>query len=169
MKNYVVTLRKGVYKGSRATKTGIKIMEINFEDYLSDDERKQIVADVFRQNCIDAWKKDGERLVGNIAFDCVLKMVNEAFDGDVKKAISENTIKAINQLSPFTVFAKADAWDRENSKGRDALNEAILNAKPLIKEKIESLINGLDEGELSNMLKDEAVYLLDTKLFGRAA
>ena len=142
-------------------------MEIKFEDYLTEEERKQIVVDEFRSQCRKSWNEDeGVRLVGNVAYDMVLRLVNEAIGGDVKELIATKTIEVINNLSSFTVFSASDYITRADGVGRDALNEAIINSKPLIKQRLEAVINSLDESDITEMLRVEALSLLDSKLFG---
>jgi len=143
-------------------------MEVKFEDYLSEEERKAIVADVFRENCVKAWAEDGgSRLIFNIAHDNVLKLVNDIIKGDVKELITAQTVEVINNLTEYTVFSKADKWGRGDSEGQKVLDAVILESKPLIRKRLESVINSLDEQEITEMLLEEAVSLIDKKSFGK--
>lgn len=144
-------------------------MEINFEEYLSENERKDIVADVFHSMCVETFKKDAERIFGNAAHATVLKIMNENFDGKAEELVAAKAIELIGKLSEYSVFKRKDHWDREESAGFRHLNTVVAEAKPLIKERIEQLIAALDPAVLKETVMEQAQELLDAKLFGKAA
>ena len=141
-------------------------MEINFEDYLSEDEREQIVADVFRAKCVKAFEDSGERMLSNASYTIVTKMVDEVFDGKLNDILTTNVIKVINDLSSYAVFKRKDVWEPEESVGCKLLAQAIIEQNGALKQRISDIISTLDEEVIREFLKEEALYLLDTKLFG---
>lgn len=141
-------------------------MEIDFIQYLTEEEKQQIVRDEFSQYVRNQFEKDHERIFNNAAYSVIYAAVNEHFNGEMAAKIKEKAIEVIEGLSTYTVFKRKDAWDKDESKGFIALNQSIEELRPAIKDKLQSLIDSLDEGELNELLKDEAVYLLDKKLFG---
>lgn len=141
-------------------------MDINFEEYLSESERKEIVASVFREKCVEALKQDGQRIISNSSYEIVQKMVDEIFDGKLNEILVEKTKEVINGLTSYTVFKNPNMWDAEASEGYKYLQEVIRNSKPLIQARITEIIATLNEDDMRQSLRDEAIYLLDSKLFG---
>jgi len=144
-------------------------MEVKFEDYLSEDERKEIVADVFRNMCINSFKKDAERIFSNAAYNAVFNIVNDTFDGKAAQMVAERTQKIIRELSPYTVFKRKDYWEKEDSHGYQVLNEAISNNKELLNNKIAEIIDEIDKGDLRQTIIEQAQEVISVKLFGKAA
>jgi hypothetical protein len=139
---------------------------IKFEDYLSEQERKDIVADVFRQQCEETVKKDYERIISNSAYAIVKKLVDEQMGGKMEEFIKAKTIDVIEKLGSFTVFNAPTWYDKVPSAGYKMLQEAVIESKPLLKDKIKSLIDSLDEDRLKEAVMEQAQELLDLKLFG---
>jgi len=141
-------------------------MNIKFEDYLNENEVKEIVTDVFRQQLADKFKKDYERIFSNAAFNIVTKLVDEQMNGKMAELIAENTVKVINGLSDYTVFKRPDAWDNSSSEAYKILQKSVVDSKPLIDEKIKGMIDKLVIRELQEQLNESILELLDKKLFG---
>lgn len=144
-------------------------MEINFEDYLSEQERKDIVANVFMAKCQARFEQDAERIFSNAAHESVFRILNEHFDGEMASLIAEKAKKVIGELSGFTVFRRKDHWEKEESEGYKALQTAVAESKQLLRDKIASIIEAMDKAELRETVIDQARELLDEKLFGWAA
>ena len=144
-------------------------MDINFEDYLSEAERKQIVANVFMANCQQRFEKDAERIFQNAAYEVVHKIIDDMHDGQVDTIIAEKAKKLIEELTVYSVFRKSDYWEKGESECYKSLNQAVLNNKEALNDKIASLIEGMDKDELREVIKEQAQELLDYKLFGKAA
>lgn len=144
-------------------------MEIKFEDYLSEQERKDIVASVFMAKCQERFEKDAERIFSNAAYSIVHKIIDDMHDGKVDQLIAEKAKTVIEGLSVYAVFRKADHWEKGESEGYKSLNQAILNNRDALNAKIAALIDGLGEYELRETIKEQAQELLDQKLFGKAA
>jgi tRNA 2-selenouridine synthase SelU len=143
--------------------------EINFEEYLSEEERKEIVASVFREKCVETLKNDGERVLSNASYTIVVKMVDEIFDNKMHELLAQKTKSIIDGLTSYTVFKRKDHWDKDESVGWRLLNEVMAESKPLLKNRISEIIATLNEDDIREYLKGEAAYLLDSKLFGKAA
>lgn len=144
-------------------------MDIDFEHYLSEYERKEIVASVFREKCVETLKKDGQRVISNASYEIVTKMVEEIFDGKLKELLVEKTKHIINELTSYTVFKRKDAWESDDSVGWQLLQEIMRESRPAMQARISEIITTLNEEDMRQALRDEALYLLNSKLFGKAA
>lgn len=125
---------------------------INIDDYLSDEEKRQIARDEFRAACARRSADDFERILSNAAYDLVRKEVDEAFDGCMVDTVRANALKVIRELSSFTVFNRPNAWDNEACKGWTYLQEAIEAAKPAISERVLAIIAEMDGDDLRGRL-----------------
>lgn len=140
-------------------------MDFKFEDYLSEDERKAIVADVFRKGCIDKFKTDHERIFSNAAYGIVTKAMDIMFDTKWRQDLANNAQKVIANLSVTTVFARKNAWDREESEGYKVLEQTMHESRGLIKERVSEVIADLNHDDLRNYIASAVHDLCDEKLF----
>jgi len=141
-------------------------MDIKFEDYLSLEEQKEIVVDVFREKCLQKFTLDSERIFSNAAYSIVTKLVDEQMNGKMAELITANTIKVINELSEYTVFKRPDAWDKGASEAYKLLQKIVIESEPLIKEKMQTIVDNLDETLIRQHTFECVNDLLDRKLFG---
>lgn len=125
---------------------------IDIDEYLGEEEKRQIARDEFRAACARRSATDFERILGNAAYDLVRKEVDAAFDGSMVDTVRANAVKIINQLSSYSVFTPPSAWDREASKGWTYLQEAIDNAKPVMAARVLEIVTQMDADYLRGMI-----------------
>ncbi|MCG2597359.1 hypothetical protein [Achromobacter insuavis] len=125
---------------------------INIDDYLGEEEKRQIARDEFRAACARRSAADFERILSNAAYELVQKEVDAAFGGDMVEVVRTKAVEVINKLSDFTVFRRPDAFDREPSKGWTYLQEAIEAAKPAMAERVLAIIAEMDGDDLRGRL-----------------
>lgn len=127
---------------------------INIDDYLSEDEKRQIARDEFRAACARRSAADFERILSNAAYDLVRKEVDDAFDGDMVDTVRAQAVKVINGLSSHTVFSPPNAWDRNASKGYTYLQEAVEAARPAMVERVLTIIDTMSAVDLRERIED---------------
>ena len=92
------------------------MMDIKIEDYLSKEEIKEICKDaLYRKIREDMRRLNVNDIIANISYAEVAAMV-DAYVGEddfCKKEIPKKVHKVIDELSTYTVFRKADAWERK--------------------------------------------------------
>lgn len=125
---------------------------INIDDYLSDEDKRQIARDEFRAACARRSAADFERILSNAAYALVRQEVDAAFDGSMVETVRANAVKLISNLSSYSVFTPPTHWEREASKGWTYLQEAIEAAKPAMAERVLSIIAELDGDDLRGRL-----------------
>lgn len=125
---------------------------INIDDYLGEEEKRQIARDEFRAACARRSAADFERILSNAAYELVQKEVDAAFGGDMVEVVRTKAVEVINKLSDFTVFRRPDAFDREPSKGWTYPQEAIEAAKPAMAERVLAIIAEMDGDDLRGRL-----------------
>ena len=109
---------------------------------------------------------DNIRSARQAAYAIVAKIVDEHYNGEMSQIIQEKAISIIKSLSEYTVFKRPDHWDKDASVAYKHLQSVMNESKPLIQERVNQIIAQLDQDDLRETLKEYAIELLDTKLFG---
>lgn len=142
-------------------------MDIKIEDYLDRDEIKEVCKDALYQKIREDMRGiNVNDIIANISHSEVAAMV-DAYVGEddfCKKMIPQKVRDVIDGLSSFTVFRKADVWERQNSVAYDILEEECRNARPLIRQRVEQII---DEYEFPQLERDEIMYTIADVLTDR--
>jgi len=135
-------------------------VNINVYDVASEEEVKQAALDVIRHEVFKTFNKENDldRLISNLSYEFVFNMVNEQFNGNLENLLKEKITEILNDLSSYTVFRRKDAWDRDESIATKILNEECANARPLIKQRVEQIIEQYPFNELKNDEIGEVVY-----------
>ena len=101
-------------------------MDIKIEDYLSEEEIKEICENVLYQKIReDMHNLNVNDIIANISNAEVEAMVDTYVGEDdfCKREIPKKVREVIAGLSSFEVFRKADAWERKNSIAYDIMQE----------------------------------------------
>jgi len=148
-------------------------IEININDYLSEEEKKEIVIEMFRQQVkkelfksIDGTvKSDSEiqRVIGNISHSIVMNEVQK-YIPDCESMIKDKVINTLtNKELSYQVFKKKDVWDKDESLAIKYMNEAITDCKELFQNRIKDTIENYDlSKDISENISDEFNKMADT-------
>lgn len=126
---------------------------MNFDKYLTQEEMRDIAIQEWREMCREACKGNAERIMSNIAHDVVASMVDDSLGDGSRELIRAKAIEAIYKLSEFTVFRRADAWDRGESPAYKVLMESVSSQKNLIDKKVEHAINTISKKDALEIIK----------------
>lgn len=111
-------------------------MEINVQDYLSEDEMKEIAKDVWADKCRYKLEKDKERIISNEAYTCVFRMVDEVFGENLNQILTEKIVEIIKDMSSFSVFRVKNAWDRDESVAQKVMCQVVEENKHILKDTV---------------------------------
>ena len=142
-------------------------MDIKIEDYLDEQEIKEICKDaLYQQIREDMRKLNVNDIIANISYAEVAAMVDTYVGEDNfgKKEIPQKVRRVIDELSTYTVFRKADAWERGNSSAYDIMQEECRASRPRIKARIEQII---DEYNFPQLERSEIMYTIADVLTDR--
>ena len=142
-------------------------MDIKIEDYLSEEEIKEICKDALYQKIREDMRNlNVNDIIANISHAEVAVMVDTYVGEDdfCKKEIPKKVHRVIDELSTYTVFRKADAWERKNSIAYDIMEEECRASRPLIKARVEQIIN---EYKFPQLERDEIMYTIADVLTDR--
>ncbi len=142
-------------------------MNIKIEDYLNEQEIKEICKDALYQKIREDMRKlNVNDIIANISYAEVAAMVDTYVGEDnfCKKEIPQKVHRVIDELSTYTVFRKADEWERKNSIAYDIMQEECRASRPRIKARIEQII---DEYNFPQLERSEIMYTIADVLTDR--
>lgn len=143
------------------------MMDIKIEDYIDEQEIKEICKDALYQKIREDMRKlNVNDIIANISYAEVAAMVDTYVGEDnfCKKEIQQKVHRVIDELSTYTVFRKADAWERKNSIAYDIMQEECRASRPRIKARIEQII---DEYNFPQLERSEIMYTIADVLTDR--
>lgn len=135
-------------------------MDIKIYDYLDEQEIKEICKDALYQKIREDMRElNVNDIIANISYAEVAAMVDTYVGEDnfCKKEIPQKVHRVIDELSTYTVFRKADAWERKNSIAYDIMQEECRASRPRIKARIEQII---DEYNFPQLERSEIMYTI---------
>ena len=142
-------------------------MDIKIEDYLDEKEIKEICKDALYQKIREDMRElNVNDIIANISYAEVAAMVDTYVGEDdfCKKEIPQKVHRVIDELSTYTVFRKADEWERKNSIAYDIMQEECQASRPRIKARIEQII---DEYNFPQLERSEIMYTIADVLTDR--
>ena len=142
-------------------------MDIKIEDYIDEQEIKEICKDALYQKIREDMRGlNVNGIMANISYAEVAAMVDTYVGEDnfCKKEIPQKVHRVIDELSTYTVFRKADAWERKNSIAYDIMQEECRASRPRIKARIEQII---DEYNFPQLERSEIMYTIADVLTDR--
>jgi len=146
---------------------------INIDDYLSEEEKKEIAIDVFRNQVktqlfksIDGTvQSDSEvqRVIGNISYEIVFNEVQK-YIPNAKKMVEDKVSKILKEKDlSYYIFRKKDAWDKEESLAITYLNQEVKSNEEMFKSRIKKEMEEYDLGDdLNKELSNKFDKLADT-------
>lgn len=135
--------------------------------YLSEEEIKEICKDALYQKIREDMRNlNVNDIIANISNAEVEAMVDTYVGEDnfCKKEIPHKVREVIEKLSSYTIFRKADVWERKNSIAYDIMQEECRASRPLIKARVEQIIN---EYKFPQLERDEIMYTIADVLTDR--
>lgn len=132
---------------------------IAFEDYLSEDRKKEIAEAAFRDICAERFRNDAERIFSNSAYKAAWAVVDEMFDGKAADMIAAKIPAILDGLNEHAVFRAKGIYDREESPGQTALKEAVERHKNTLGERVAYLAGEVTKQDVIDMLLDSDLTL----------
>lgn len=132
---------------------------IRIEDYLTEDQMREIAVEEWRRICREACNGHRERIIGNIAHEVVEAMVAEALGESAMDQIKTKAIALIDDLSVYSVFKRPDAWDRGPSPAYSTLMDAVKSNRNLIDKKVGQCIGQLSKRDALEIIKAGVVQI----------
>ena len=143
-------------------------MEINIDDYLDNEEIKEIAKNAVREMVAarvkDIFKSEQsiERIFDNYAAGHIISEVNKLIDGDMVKIIAKQIPGKIEDMSSHYIFKSPDAWEREPSEGWRIVQDEVRKQEARIREIVNERIDSFSKRIDGEFLKDEFYGFIET-------
>ena len=138
-------------------------MEINIMNYMTVDEIhdicKEEVSIIARQMLRN--EDELQRIMANASYRAVWDVVDRNFNADFNEMIASKIPSIINELSAFSVFRPANAWDRSESIGFSVLSKAVHDNANLIEDRAKKLIAQIDLEMIKDVVADQIQRVID--------
>jgi hypothetical protein len=115
-------------------------IEIDVNHYLTEDDKRDIARQWFRDTLAAKYRENPERIISNAAYYIVSQECDN-ITPEFQNLLVENVKKVITQLTAHTVFNKPDAWDRDGNSSYHLLKSIVESKRERINNKIEKLID----------------------------
>lgn len=145
-------------------------MNINLEDYLSEDQIRSIIEEEVREDVRHQIMSmsDGHLsdIMVNATYEAVDRMVAERFHENLTEKLAIRVAALIDTMSFFTIFRQKDAYGPA-SLCQQYLDEAVEANKDLITQKVVEKINDFHYDEIIESIEDTVYEVIHDKLFGK--
>ncbi len=133
-------------------------LEINIDDYITEEEKKQIAKEAFKEACKLRFKDEDtvKRIIANSAYDIVYRMVDESFNIELEYFLQDRVIELVKNLNEYHLFKRPDAWSRESNSAYQILERILLDNKGLIES---TVVEKLPEATMQAIKADLKVYI----------
>lgn len=121
-------------------------MENKIENYITEEEKKEIALSMFKDKIQEAFGgdeytpsgKEADRVMKNAVALWITEYIEKILTDKQKNTIRknvENTIKEKTDLS-YYIFQKPDVWDRSEYTAYSIINKAIKENEEFIKKSV---------------------------------
>lgn len=127
-----------------------ELMNVNIEDYLSDNEIKSIIEEEFRNKIKSIFNTEKEisRIITNLGYYNTFKIIEEEIPG-FRETVKEQTKKRCLEISKYCVFREKTDYDSE-SLGQKYLNESVEENRNIINSKVKEIMNDLSKQDIAD-------------------
>ena len=134
---------------------------MNIEDYLSDEEKKEIAVRVFEDKLRDSFStSEAERVVTNMAYEVAEKLISQNISEQFKDSIQNKLPEIIEGLSAYTVFSRGDnygAFRKEPTLAWKTVDNWVRSNNAIIEDRVKAIVDGIDKETLRQEIS-EAIY-----------
>lgn len=140
-------------------------IKVNVSELFSKEELKEIAEQELRAAFRAQFQKesDVERVIVNLSWEYVCKLVAEQWDGDFEELLRQKVRKAIEDGVGWQVFRRKDAWQSSESPAVKIMDEELKNSRPLIRAAIEKHIAEYPFHELDKTKIGETIWEVITE------
>lgn len=140
-------------------------IEINIEDYITEEEKKEMVVSAYQNAIYEKMKYMKEDVfLANVGYEVIFKAVDEMLGEDSRKVIEEKVKELIGNFSSFEVFRSSDYG--KPSKGYLMIEEAVESNRELINKRVKSLITEMSDEAFKYKIKDMLNEEIHKAIFG---
>lgn len=120
-------------------------VEINIDNYLSEQDKKEIAANWFRDVLAAQFRENPERIISNAAYFSISQECDKIVP-EFQDLLVQKVKEVITKLTASTVFDKPNAWDRDRdgNSSYHLLKSVVLSKRERLENKVNKIIDELD-------------------------
>lgn len=138
-------------------------IEINIDDYLSEEEKKQICEDYVRE-LLSGDERQRERVLSNMAYSAAFAILDSVLTPEMMDTVRAKATEQITKVTDFHIFRKKDVWGQEDSAAYLEVKRAVDEHKhlinPLVKKAIEERDYTVDLPKTADYVGDALIDAL---------
>jgi len=138
-------------------------MNIDFKDYLSETEVKEIVSDTLREEVRKHFRdeENAKRLINNISHQIIWDEVDSILPNS-KQIIIDNVVKTIKEKEDMSFYVFYSGDYGKKSLGYQMMEDTVRENKEVIKENIVKTITDFDyKSEVWDLFEKMGSDLMD--------
>ena len=124
-----------------------KIFEIKVEDYLTEDEIKEIVKEEVRSQVRCHNERDFKRILINASYKWFQDLISETMGDDFNVQIEEEVKKVLSEVSSFNVIRDGDFGEKP-SKAYKLIQEYTDKHKEVLENRVKFLLENMSEYDI---------------------
>lgn len=147
-------------------------MEIKIEDYLSDEEVKDIIASEVREQtryAFNSKRLDPNTLLSNAGYYAVFAAVDEHLGetGYAQKQVERETRRIINEMTEYTLFGDRGSYPNyRTSAAQKIVDEHVENNRDLIEAQVVDRLSDISERIGGDRIHDFIIEVVRAGLEG---
>lgn len=128
--------------------------EIEIDDYLSEDEKKELAKEAFKELCkqtlipkAGSGNAEAEivRIAGNAAYASVIDEINSIYNTDMRQRIKEGVMKILEKGDyKFTMFYHDRYGYGDDAVGYTIMKDCVQKNREMIEQHVKSAIENFD-------------------------
>lgn len=149
----------------------MQTIEIDIDEYLDEDDRKEILRDEFRKavkkrlEAREGFAYTGnhvETFLSNISYKAYWEMIDDIVGENaetVEKIIKAKVLRHIRKNESFGIFRDA-SWGRQPSKAQQMVDAFVHQKRDVIEARVERLLGEFDMDEVRSVLHEQIDVVL---------
>jgi hypothetical protein len=147
-------------------------IEIDINDYLSEEEKKEISINLFKEELrngfikLDREKriKNYERVITNAVFNYLGLEIDKIIGTDFKKILHTSVKKELNKDLSYKLFRNESPWGDKKSIAQITLDEAVAENKDIAIKKVKEALENLNTDNVEDYFIDVMKEVILKKL-----
>jgi hypothetical protein len=136
-------------------------VEIDIDDYLSEDEKKELCKEYVRVT-LRGNENHKARVLSNMAYSAAFAILDSTLTPEMLETVRNKTVEQIGNITDFHIFRKKDVWGQEDSIAYLEVKKAVEENKHLIAPLVKKAMVEYDYlGELQNSSNYIAEVIID--------
>lgn len=138
-------------------------VEIDIDNYLSEEEKKEIAQDLFKEELRKGFlssqdhkrnTENYERVINNSVYEFLMTEIDTIIGCDFKEKLSIGIKKILSKDLTYSVFRDLSPWDNKKSVAQEMLDNLVLENKQIAEDKVKEAMQNINFDNLEDYFAD---------------